>query len=80
MTPFQQKMLDACDKNAKGICPSWWVCAKRGCYQDALANYADYKGKRESYDLQKDYYVGSDGVVRYKDDHYSQGLRWKGER
>jgi len=56
LTAFQQKMIAACDTKAKGTCPSSWVCAKRGCYQDALNNYADFKGKREAWEVKEDHW------------------------
>ena len=74
MSQFQQKMYDSCTKDA---CPSWWVCSKRGCYQDALNNYSSFKGKREAWC--QDWYVASDGTSQEVGSGYhGQGLRYKG--
>lgn len=61
MKPRNQEELDA--HAALDLCPPWWQCEKRGCYQTAKEMYGDPKMSVRSGDpLQADYSVCHDGI------------------
>lgn len=41
-----QALLDRlCLDREAAVCPSWWGCDQRGCYEQAKENYADPKNR-----------------------------------